>query len=91
MMIMNWPGVSLDQYDEVKALVAWEQEAPVGGICHATAHDGNGLRITDVWESAEAFQNFVNDRLMPGVEKVGIAGEPQVEVYPLHDLYTPGL
>ena len=90
MMIMSWPGVSLEQYDEVKGLVAWEDEAPVGGIFHATAHDGNGLRITDVWESAEDFQNFVNDRLMPGVSKVGVPGEPNVEVYPLHDIYTPG-
>jgi hypothetical protein len=91
MMIMSWPGVSLEQYDAVKADVNWEGERPVGGVLHATAHDGNGLRITDVWESAEAFQTFVDGRLMPGVAKAGLAGEPHVEVYPLHDLYTPGL
>ena len=91
MMVMSWPGVSLEQYDEVKNLVLWENEAPVGGIFHATSHDGKGLRITDVWESAEDFQNFVNDRLMPGVMKVGISGEPQVEIYPLHDIYAPGI
>lgn len=91
MMIMSWPGVSLEQYEQVKGIVAWEEEKPVGGVLHLTAHDGNGLRITDVWDSAENFQAFVNDRLMPGVAQVGLAGEPQVEVYPLHDLYTPGL
>ena len=91
MMIMSWPGVSLDQYEEVKGLVRWEEDKPAGGVLHLTAHDGEGLRITDVWDSAEDFQRFVDDRLMPGVAKAGLAGEPQVEVYPLHDLYTPGL
>jgi len=91
MMIMSWPGVSLEQYDAVKADVNWEGEAPVGGIFHATAHDGNGLRITDIWESADDFQTFVNDRLMPGVTKAGLTSEPNVEIYPVHDVYTPGL
>jgi hypothetical protein len=91
MMIMKWDGVTPEQYEECKQVVNWEGEAPEGGILHATAFDGDGLRITDVWESAESFQSFVQGRLMPGVEKVGVAGEPDVEIYPLHDLFTPGL
>lgn len=92
MMIMSWPGVSLEQYDEVRAVVDWENDEPVGGMFHATAHDGKGLRITDIWESADHFQNFVNDRLMPGIAKAGsIEGEPQVEIYPLHDVFAPGV
>ncbi len=91
MMIMSWPGVSLDQYDEVRRLVDWENEKPVGGLFHATAHDGNGLRITDLWESADDFQSFVDDRLMPGVQKVGVSGQPQVEIYPVHDIFAPGV
>jgi len=87
MMIMKWAGVSLEQYDEARRIVDWEGQPPVGGRMHATAHDGNGLRITDVWESAEAFQAFVNDRLMPGVADLGMPGQPDVEVYPLHDLF----
>lgn len=91
MMIMSWPGVSLDQYDIVKQSVNWEGEHPVGGILHATAHDGKGLRITDIWEQADDFQNFVNARLMPAVKEQGLEGEPQVEIYPLHDVFSPGL
>lgn len=90
-MIMSWEGVSLEQYDAVRAVVNWEEEAPVGGMFHATAHDGKGLRITDLWESADDFNNFVNDRLMPEVVKAGLEGPPQVEIYPLHDVFAPGV
>ena len=91
MMIMTWEGVSLEQYDAVRAVVNWEEEEPVGGMFHATAHDGKGLRITDLWESADDFNNFVNDRLMPEVVKAGLEGQPQVEIYPLHDVFAPGV
>jgi heme-degrading monooxygenase HmoA len=56
---------------------------------HVAASNGNGLRITDVWESAEDFQNFVESRLMPGVKQLGIEGEPKVEIYPAHRIFAP--
>lgn len=89
MMIMKWAGVSLDQYEQAKSAVNWEEEPAEGGRMHATAHDGNGLRITDVWDSAEAFQAFVDDRLMPVAVELGLTNPPDVEIYPLHDLWIP--
>ena len=49
-----------------------------------------GLRVVDVWDTAEQFQQFVETRLMPGVAQIGIPGEPAVEVLPIHRLFTPG-
>jgi hypothetical protein len=89
-MIMEWDGVTLQQYDEARKVVNWEGDAPAGGLFHVAAHDGQKLRITDTWESAEQFQQFVDQRLMPGVQKVGIQGQPRVEVYPTHAVFTPG-
>jgi len=42
-----------------------------------------------VWQSAESFETFVEKRLMPGVQQLGIPGEPQVGIYPVHALFTP--
>jgi hypothetical protein len=91
MVVMRWAGTTLDQYEETKKVVDWENVPPAGGIVHATAHDGTSLRITDIWESADDFNAFVNDRLMPGVAQVGIAGQPDVEIFQLHDLITTGV
>ena len=89
-MLMRWDGVSLEQYDEARKLVGWETEKPDGGMFHIAAHDGQALRVTDVWESAEQFQTFAEQRLMPGVAQLGLPGEPQVEIYPMHAIFTPG-
>ena len=89
-MIMEWEGVTLDQYDQARKVVNWEGDAPFGGMYHVAASDGSKLRVTDVWDSAEQFQQFVEQRLMPGVKQVGIQGEPKVEIYPAHAIFTPG-
>ena len=50
-----------------------------------------GLRATDVWESADHFNRFVEERLMPAVTEIGIEGQPDVELYPLHAVFNPGV
>lgn len=88
-MFMSWDGVTAEQYDRVRKVVNWEGDVPPGGMFHVAAATEKGLRITDVWASAEDFQKFVDTRLMPGVQQLGIPGQPTVEVFPVHALFTP--
>jgi hypothetical protein len=89
-MIMEWPGVTKEQYEQTRKLVKWETDIPQGAMFHVATFDDKGLRVVDLWQSAEAFQSFVDKRLMPGVQQAGIQGEPKVEIYPAHALFTPG-
>ena len=43
---------------------------------------------TPVWESADDFHKFVQSHLMPAAMKVGIQGQPQMEVFPVHAIYA---
>ena len=88
-MLMEWDGVTLEQYEAVRKLVNWEGNTPEGGMFHVAALTDTGLRVTDLWQSAEAFQSFTEQRLMPGVQQLGIPGQPRVEIYPVHALFTP--
>ena len=88
-MNMRWAGVSPDQYDQTLKLVEWETKIPVGAKYHVASFDDAGLRVTDVWESAEDFNRFVEQRLMPGVQKVGIVGQPEVEITEVHRIFAP--
>jgi quinol monooxygenase YgiN len=36
----------------------------------------NGFRVVDVWESQEAFDSFMNDKLMPAMEEAGMSDMP---------------
>ncbi len=88
-MHMEWPGATAEQYDRLRERVNWEHEPPEGAVLHLASFTPEGARIVDVWESEEAFNRFLRDRLMPGVEEVGIQGEPRVQFYLVHALFTP--
>jgi hypothetical protein len=89
-MFMEWDEVTAEQYEAARKLVNWEGDAPPGGLFHVAAVTEQGLRVTDLWDSAEAFQAFVDQRLTPGTKELGLPGEPRVEIYPVHALFTPG-
>jgi hypothetical protein len=89
MMVMEWPGVTAQKYDEVRSTVNWEGDVPTGAKYHVASFPASGARITDVWDSAEDFQRFVDERLMPGVQKVGVEGEPTIEIFPTHAIFAP--
>ena len=89
-MHLKWDGITPEQYNQVRDIVKWEEHPAKGGLFHVAFFDGNGLRVQDVWETAEDFNNFVQNRLMPGVLSTGVTSQPEVEVYPVHALFTPG-
>lgn len=84
-MRMRWDGVTPEQYDEAKRRVGWEEDPAEGGIFHTTWFEPETMRVVDVWESPDDFQRFVDERLMPAVQEIGIEGEPQVEISEAHD------
>ena len=54
------------------------QGAPRGHLSHVAYGDPNALRVTDVWESQEAFEAF-GRTLMPILQAAGVdPGEPKV-------------
>ena len=89
MMVMSWAGVTAEEYDDVRGKVAWETDPPSGGVFHIASFDEQGLHVCDIWDSADQFDRFVNDRLMRCVKEVGIGGEPDVGIYPVHAVWSP--
>jgi hypothetical protein len=89
MMQMTWNGIGAEEYEAARRHVNWEGEVPPGAMFHVMAVTDNGVRVTDVWESAEAFDAFVRDRLMPGVQELHIPGQPEVEILPAHAVFAP--
>jgi hypothetical protein len=90
MMVMRWRGITPAQYEQAMEEIGWERDPAPGGLYHVAAFDAEGLRVTDVWESPEQFNAFVQTRLMPGVQRLGIPGQPEVELLPAHRVYAPG-
>jgi hypothetical protein len=89
-VMFDFPQGSLDQYDEIcRGLTGGEalrrlSDWPGGGcLSHAVMElPGGGIRVFDVWETAEDFQRF-GETLGPLVAAAGLEGQPQVA--PLHN------
>jgi hypothetical protein len=87
-MEMLWTEASLDQYDEARDKVRWEQDVPDGAVFHVAWMGDDGFHVVDVWESEEAFNKFAEQRLMPVVKgEVGIEGEPKVKLTKAHRVF----
>jgi hypothetical protein len=88
-MRMEWPEVSPEQYEEARKVVHWEHDVPQGAIFHVAFFDEGGFKVVDVWETAEDFESFVDNRLMPGLAPLGIEGEPKVTITPAQAIFNP--
>ena len=48
----------------------------------------DGVEMCDVWQTEQAFNGFLEQRMLPVIGELGIAGEPEISVVPLHNLYA---
>jgi len=90
-MQMHWPEVSREQYESARREVKWEENTPKGAKFHTAWIAKDGFRVLDVWESAADFDRFVSDRLMPAVKRLGIQGEPRVEISDAIAIFAPNV
>jgi len=90
-MLMEWTGVTQDQYNQVMRELNLDKNPATGAIFHIAGFSTGTLRVLDVWESQQSFEKFQKDRLNAAVQKAGITGQPKVQFYPLHNIYVPNL
>lgn len=82
-------GVTEEAYDQIAEKVNLSLDPPPGLIFHSIGFtDGHGHTF-DVWESEEAFQAFMQERLQPAMEQAGIGGAPpEIMTYELHNVWA---
>jgi hypothetical protein len=88
-MLMHWREATQDQYDQAREKVGWDRDIPAGAKLHVSGFADDGLHVTDVWESEQAFNTFFEQRLQPAIAEIGIEGQPDVTFYPLHGVLAP--
>lgn len=82
------------QYDATHQKMDIERDPPPGLIFHCAGPVDGGWGVTDCWESREAFDVFVAERLRPAIAQLGSEAppeEPAVEEFAVHNLARPWL
>lgn len=87
-MFMKWPGITPDQYDAVMARLELDVDPAAGAVLHLATLTDEGLEVCDVWQTEQAFHGFFAHRLGPVVRELGVDGEPEVRLEPLHNLFA---
>ena len=78
-------GMTAEQYDEcIERLEKAGAGSPEGRLYHVCFGEKNNIRVSDIWDSAEAFERF-GQTLRPILQELGVdAGEP--EILEVHNL-----
>lgn len=91
-VVLDFNGATLEQYDQVLVLMGLEPggPGPEGALFHWVTATDDGIRVTDVWETAEQFQQFAEQHIGPFTAQVGIAGPPETTFHEVHNYLTGG-
>jgi heme-degrading monooxygenase HmoA len=76
-----------ENYEKVSEKIG--DATPEGLILHTVSDlGGDRWKLVDVWESAEAFQNFVQNKLIPAIAEVDpdAPQAPEPEILEVRDL-----
>ncbi len=91
-IVMEFPEGTLAQYDEAVSRMGFTPggAGPPQSLFHWVTETDGGIRVTDVWESKEAFDAFAEARIGPVTAEVGIPGPPTITVHEVHSHMSAG-
>ncbi len=83
-VFINWPEATREQYESIRKEVDWANMRPSGANLHMSAFDeSGGLKVVDHWDSADQFQAFIEQKIGPAAQRLGVTTQPQVSVHPV--------
>jgi len=91
-VVLDFAGGTLDQYDQIIGKMHFTPGglgAP-GGLFHWVTQTDTGVRVTDVWDTREAFDAFARDQIGPLTAEVGITTPPEMTFFDVHNYLTAG-
>jgi hypothetical protein len=88
----DFPGASVSQYDQMTEMVGLLPGGPAAPqeLFHCVMKTDDGLRVFDVWESREAFEKFLQEKLTPIFAEIGVTSPPEVQFFEVHNYLAGG-
>ena len=87
-MFLHWDGITPNQYDALMARLELDTDPAAGSVMHLATFSDEGLEMCDVWRTEQAFESFLEHRLLPLAEDLELEGGPEYRFMPLHNLFA---
>ena len=84
-------GMTASEYRAILDRMGVEQNPEPGIYLHLTVPTDFGLRVIEIWDSKEGFEEFAERRMYPALRALRIERETIVTIRPLHNLFAPRL
>jgi hypothetical protein len=83
---LDFKGSTVDQYDLVIQKMGFLPGGTGGPGClfHWVTKTADGIRVTDVWTSKEAFDKFAKEQIGPVTQEVGLL-PPSIQFFEVHN------
>ena len=90
-MTMDVTGLTHQEFRAILEEMGVEARPEPGIYQHISHPTETGMRIIEVWDSQEGFEEFAERRLKPAVTNLGIQRETTIVFEPLHNFFGPRL
>ena len=85
--VVEFPGGRQEQFGQVLEKLQLGGKSPPGQLFHVDGPIEGGWRVVDVWESQEAFDRFLQEKLGQALQEAGLA-TPQPQFWPVHNMFS---
>jgi hypothetical protein len=87
-VVTTFPGTTTEQYDQaIEAMGLTAGGRHPGAMFHWVTQTDDGLRVTDVWQSKEDWEKFLEEQVVPGTQQFGFP-EPEISYVEVHNYMT---
>jgi hypothetical protein len=89
---LDFHGATIELYDQINERIGLLPGGPASPqeLFHWVAETGSGFRVVDVWESRAAFEKFEQEKLRPIYQEVGVADQPEIQYFEVHNYLAGG-
>lgn len=70
--VFDIPGMTREMYQQAIGQVRDQEKASPGFMAHAATVTSEGTRITEIWESQEDVNQFLETIIMPMAQQAGL-------------------
>jgi hypothetical protein len=89
-VVIEVPGGTQEQYEalfeKIMGVSVDEASNAPGGLVHIAGPMDGGYRLVDIWENREVAERFMNERIAPAAQELGLQQGPPPQFFEVRGL-----
>jgi hypothetical protein len=90
-LFMRIPELTVAKYDRMMAGLELDASPPAGSILHIASESVGAVNVVEVWQTAQAAESFVQNRLQGAVRAEGVKEPLSSRIEPLYNMFAPSI